>query len=195
MPNIKVDIDADNKPSNFPSPEEILEQWTARLELAEVALNPVELDDIRGVSLVDESGAPYAWLKFGPTITMAEGRTQHFVAQLVNGDATAPVRVPYVYLTFEFGHRGFIAMEFVDGDAPTYDERDVVDAAAAVRFLTRIRAPNSVAGPIGGGLIRHPFFVDRESAVAYPDVDLLEMHVNGVSVAIRLAVPPLLLTP
>ncbi|PIL28114.1 hypothetical protein GSI_09765 [Ganoderma sinense ZZ0214-1] len=184
MPSIKVDIDAPNKPPNFPSADEILQQWRERLRLAEAA-NPGE--HIRGVLLVDGSGAPYAWLKFGPTVTMAEGRTQHFVAQLVNSDAAAPVRVPYVYLTFEFGLRGFIVMEFVDGAAPAYEsERDVADAAAAVRYLTGIRAPNSVPGPIGGGLIRHPFFQDRESAVAYPSVDWLQLHVNRASI-LRLA--------
>lgn len=72
MSSIKVDIDAANKPTNFPSAEGILQQWETRLRLAKAA-NPGE--DIRGVSLVDGSEAPYAWLKFGPTVTMAEGRT------------------------------------------------------------------------------------------------------------------------
>ena len=57
--------------------------------------------EIRGVSLANESGAIYAWLKFGPTVTMAEGRTQNYVAQAINGNPTAPVRVPSVFLTFE----------------------------------------------------------------------------------------------
>lgn len=89
------------------------------------------------------------------------------------------MRVPNVYLAFEFGNRGFIAMEFVDGAAPTYEERDVADAAVAVRFIAEIRAPNSVPGPIGGGRIRHPFFLDRESAVAYPVVGWLRCTSTG----------------
>ena len=112
MSSIKVDIDADNKPPNFPNPEEILAQWRARIALAKAA-DPKAY--IRGVSLVDASGEPYAWLKFGPTVTMAEARTQHYVAQEVNRNSDAPVRVPYVYLAFKFGPRGFIAMEYVDG--------------------------------------------------------------------------------
>ena len=186
MSSIKIDIDVDTttKPANFPSAERILEQWRAGVKLAKAANTNPRGGDIRGLVLVDESsGAPCAWLKFGPTVTMAEGRTQHFVAQRVNSDATAPVRVPDVYLTFEFGFRGFIAMELIDGDAPSdKEEKDAVDAAAAVQFLAEIRAPSAVPGPIGGGPIRHPFFLDRESAVAYPSVGLLQRHVNKASV-------------
>ena len=77
MSDIKVDIDADDKPANFPSSEEILIQWEARFALAQAADPRAH---IRGVSLVDAFGEPYAWLKFGPTVTMSEARTQHYVA-------------------------------------------------------------------------------------------------------------------
>ena len=79
--------------------------------------------NIRGVSLVDASDAIYAWLKFGPTVTMAEGRTQDYIAQAVNSNAAAPVRVPAVFLSFEWDRWGFIVMEFIDGEM--CDDQDV----------------------------------------------------------------------
>ena len=185
MSSIKVDIDADNKPSNFPTPEGILVQWRARIALAKAA-DPKAY--IRGVSLVDASGEPYAWLKFGPTVDMSEARTQHYVAQEVNRNDAVPVRIPYVYLAFEHGREGFIAMEYIDGTVPELNDRDLADAAAAIQFLVSIRAPDLVPGPIGGGLIRHPFFHDRESAVVYPTVGWLELHINRASVAIRFVI-------
>ncbi|CAA7265745.1 unnamed protein product [Cyclocybe aegerita] len=142
------------------------------------AANPTS--DIRGVSLVDGSGATYAWVKFGATITMAEGRTQNYVAQVVNSSVNAPVRIPSVYLTFEWDDWGFIAMEFVDGITPEYNERDIAAIAAAVQFLVDIKGPDLVPGPIGGGPIRHPFFLDRESAVSYSSVDWLQQHINNI---------------
>jgi len=187
MTSIKMDIIANKELASFPSAEEILSQWKTRYKVAREA-NPGS--EIRGVSLVDESGAIYAWLKFGPTVTMAEGRTQNYVAQVVNGDATAPVRVPSVFLTFESNRWGFIVMEFIDGE--TCDDQDSNDVAIALQFLVNIEGPNSVPGPIGGGRIRHPFFIDRESEVPYDSVGLLQAHVNSVSVTIRLAFHPLL---
>ena len=79
-------------------------------------------------------------------------------------------------------------MEYIDGAAPGLNDRDLADAAAAIRFLVTLRAPDLVPGPIGGGLIRHPFFHDRESAVVYPTVGWLELHINRASRTIRLAI-------
>ena len=181
MSAIKIAIDADNKPANFPSPEEILSQWKRRLALAKAA-NPKSYYTTRGVSLVDASGEPYAWLKFGSIpVIIPEARTQHYIALEVNRSTDAPLRVPYVYLAFEFGSQGFIAMEYIDGAALELNDRDFADAAAAVQFLASIRGPDLVPGPIGGGIICHPFFFDHEAEVVYPTVGSLQRHVNGVS--------------
>jgi hypothetical protein len=169
-----------------------MKQLKTRLALAKAA-DPG--GDIRGVSLVDSAGQPYAWLKFGSNVTMAEARTQHYVAQVVNGNASAPVRVPYVYLAFKLGVLGVIVMECVDGDAPTFSDRDLADAAAAVQFLANIKAPNLVPGPINGGQVQHPFFRDGESPVPYPTVDWLQLHVNNASFAICFAIPWLINLP
>ena len=72
--------------------------------------------------------------------------------------------------------------------APGLNERDLADAAAAIQFLVTLRGPDLVPGPIGGGLIRHPFFHDRESAVVYPTVGWLELHINRASVAVRFGI-------
>lgn len=128
-----------------------------RLSLARAA-DPGGGHDVRGVALVDASERPHAWLKFGSTVTMAEARTQLYVARVVNGDDAAPVRVPTVYLAFEYGHRGFIAMEYIDGAAPKFNKKDVSDTAIAVQYLASIRAPDAVPGPTGGDLIYHPIF-------------------------------------
>jgi len=178
MTSIKIDIIANKEPTSFPSAETILSQWKTRYRMAREA-NPGS--EIRGVSLVNESGAIYAWLKFGPTITMAEGRTQNYVAQVVNGNVAAPVRVPSVYLTFESDGWGFIVMEFIDG--ATCDDKDSGAVAIALQFLVSIEGPDSAPGPIGGGRICHPFFINRESEVAYASVGLLQEHVKNVSVA------------
>lgn len=87
MSKIKLDIVADNKPNNLPSAEEIIQQCKT-CALANAANST---SDKCGVSLVDESkdGAACVWVKFGPSITMAEARTQQYVAQVVNGDDAA----------------------------------------------------------------------------------------------------------
>ncbi|KDQ57418.1 hypothetical protein JAAARDRAFT_78615 [Jaapia argillacea MUCL 33604] len=177
MSNIKFDIVVDNKPNSLPSAEEIIQQ--CRTHALANAANSTSYK--RGVSLVDESkdGAPYAWVKYGRSITMAEARTQHYVAQVVNGDDDAAVvRVPYVYLSFESHGRGYIVMEFIDG--VICSDADAKLVAAAVQFLATIRGPTTQPGPIGGGPICHDFFIERESSLTYSSVGLLEKHINGI---------------
>jgi hypothetical protein len=131
MSKMKLDIVADNKPNNLPSAEEIIQQCKT-CALANAANST---SDKRGVSLVDESkdGAACAWVKFGPCITMAEARTQHYVAQVVNGDDAAAVRVPYICLSFESHGWGYIVMESIDG--VICSDADARLVAAAVQFL------------------------------------------------------------
>jgi hypothetical protein len=173
---IEFDIVADNRPNSLLSTEEIIQQCRARA-LANAANST---SDIRGLPLVDESkdGTPCAWVKFGPPTIMAEARTQNYVAQAVNGDATAPVRVPYVYLSFTSHDWGYIVMEYIDGVICSHADARLI--AAAVQFLVNVRAPTAQPGPIGGGPICHDFFIDRESSLTYSSVRMLENHVNGV---------------
>lgn len=116
---------------------------------------------------------------------MGEAPTQGFVAQAINGKANAAVRVPSVYLAFRSGSYGYIVMEYIDGSR--CDDSDAELVAAAVQSLIAIQGPTAAPGPVGGGPIAHRFFVDWESPVTYDSVQLLEEHVNGASVSLRLA--------
>ena len=183
MPRITFDFIANNKPDNLPSAEQIIRRCAEA--------NAVNFrTGLSGVALVGSSqnDAPYAWVKYGRSITMAEARTQQYVAQVVNSNDAAPVRIPAVYCSFESNSRGYIVMELIEGEICSDADAGLV--AAAVQFLITIKGPTEQPGPIGGGPICHNFFVDRESSVTYSSVDLLEKHINGVSG--RLHSPPLL---
>ena len=62
------------------------------------------------------------------------------------------------------------------------DESDIPRVAAAVQYLISIPSPSSTPGPVGGGPIEHPFFIDRTSSIWYESVEELQNHVNVVSV-------------
>ncbi|KAI6139569.1 hypothetical protein BKA82DRAFT_4223110 [Pisolithus tinctorius] len=176
---IKLAIDADNKPVNLPGPEAIIQlcRDAARARFSATNSNS---NYLRGVPLTYESHGATAcvWVKYGPTITMGEALTQHFVAQAINGKADAAVRVPSVYLAFRSRCYGYIVMEYIDGS--TCDDSDAELVAAAVRSLIAIRGPTAAPGPVGGGPIVHRFFADWESSVTYDSVQLLEEHVNRI---------------
>lgn len=180
MANMELVIDADNKPANLPSPDMIIQQSCR-------AQAQVNASNQRGFRLVDESGdnSVCAWVKFGLSITMSEARTQHFVTQVMNDKAGAAVRSPYVYLAFSCNGTGYIVMEYIDGSI--CDNSDARLVADAVESLISIQSPTAEPGPIGGGPIGHRFFMERQSSVTYKSVDLLEKHINGVSVPFHLA--------
>lgn len=181
MPNVEVFINTENKPDNLSDdPEAIVElvrqAWTKPVNL------DLNLNKQRGVPLIDttHSNVPYAWVKYGTSIRRGEARTQQFVAEIVNGDSGYAVRVPVVYLAFQWDDYVFIVMEYIQGSI--CNDSDVPLVASAVRAMIQIKAPTAEPGPQGGGLIEHPFFVEKMASVTYKSVDLLEQHVNGVSV-------------
>lgn len=69
-------------------------------------------------------------------------------------------------------------MEYIDG--PACDDSDAVRVAAAVECLIRVKGPTPAPGPVGGGPIKHRFFVDWDSSLTYNTVQVLEDHVNGI---------------
>ena len=99
---------------------------------------------------------------------MGEARTQRFVSQYLEANDNPAVRAPRVYIPFTCGGFGFIVMECIHGQI--YGDSDVVLVAAAVQSLIAIQSPTSAPGPIGGGLIEHPFVVDRTSSIRYGSV-------------------------
>jgi hypothetical protein len=188
MLQINYHIVANSKPDNLPSAELIVQ--SCRRAWASVANSTAHLT---GIPLVDESQAQAtcAWVKFGQSVSLPEAQTQHYVAQAVNGNVGAAVRVPSVYLAFECENWVFIVMEFIDGQGCHRADAHLV--ADAVRSLFAIRAPahQTTPGPVGGGLICHDFFYDRESSVPYGSVDLLQRHINNVSAPLRLVYRPI----
>jgi hypothetical protein len=92
------------------------------------------------------------------------------------------VRAPCVYLAFQRGSFGYIVMEYIDGKMCDNSDADLV--AAAVQSLIEIKNPSSEPGPIGGGLIQHPFFVDQIASRRYSTFKQLEDHINRASVLI-----------
>ncbi|KAF6757672.1 hypothetical protein DFP72DRAFT_1065464 [Ephemerocybe angulata] len=135
---------------------------------------------IRGTPLIDSTGTPYAWVRFGYSdVYMEDARTQQYVADIVKQDDAAPVRVPAVYSFFksQLG-RGYIVMELIDGEVCSNADADLV--AAAVQYLIAIKAPTDQPGPIGGGPVCHTLFPDVRSSVTYSSVDWLEKHMNGI---------------
>lgn len=117
------------------------------------------------------------------------------------------VCVPELFRAFE--HRGcyFLVMEHVPGktlgqilDEDDNEEAGEVDhsmlygyIAEGIRLLCVKAPPGSSPGPVGGGIIRHPFFNDFEAATPYRDVEMLETHLNKVSIVFHL--PATLISP
>lgn len=136
------------------------------------------------------AGKPRFWVKYGKDFVIrSEGRTQAYVAEIVNANPASIFRVPKVHLGFSRRKRGYIVMDFVQGTTfaqrkspkGNYYKDDIEAVAAAFRQLTNIKMPAGTApGPVGGGLIGHDFFVDCLSALKYPTVGHLEAQINEV---------------
>ncbi|TFK51371.1 hypothetical protein OE88DRAFT_1659344 [Heliocybe sulcata] len=120
------------------------------------------------------------WVKFGPYVDMAEARTQRFVEQFLQDNNNPVVRAPRVYLAFTCENNGFgyIVSEYIDGNI--CDERDIGSIATAVQSLITIPSPSPKPGPVGGGFIEHPFYIERISPICYESVKELQDHVNGI---------------
>ena len=167
-PVVEPFVLAKDMPTNLPQPASIAELCKA---------NGYEST---GLAIMSESqGEPVAWVKYGRHVSLGEARTQAYVAGVVNTGSNANVRVAQVYFTFQVGRVGYIVMEHIAGHQCT--SADVPKVAAVVNYLTTIKGPTLVPGPVGGGPIGHRFFVDWRSDIAYSSVRHLEAHVNGVS--------------
>jgi hypothetical protein len=133
--------------------------------------------------LRDSSHSVIAFVKYGPTVTLSEARTQDWVAKAVNDDPRLNLRVPWVYEAFEISFAGLlighIIMEYIE--APDCDANDSGLAANAIQTLIGLKAGDAVPGPVGGGLIKHPFFPNWCSNYAYDTVEKLSKHINFVS--------------
>ncbi|EDR15387.1 uncharacterized protein LACBIDRAFT_321179 [Laccaria bicolor S238N-H82] len=119
------------------------------------------------------------WVKYGGEISMGEARTQHFVSQYLHNTKCTTVRAPRVYIAFTWKRFGFIVSELIYGKQ--CESSDDVLISDAVKTLISIPSPDSrKPGPVGGGLIGHPFFCHRLADIEYESVEDLEDHVNGI---------------
>ncbi|TFK45776.1 hypothetical protein OE88DRAFT_1639476, partial [Heliocybe sulcata] len=118
------------------------------------------------------------WVKYGYGVTMAEARTQCFVWQYLQDTNNPAVRAPRVYLAFTRKTFGFIVSEYIDGHMCDY--ADIARIIPAVQALISIPSPSSKPGPVGGGLIEHPFFIDSIAPIEYESVKDLQDHINGI---------------
>ena len=168
QPVIERFVLARDMPANLPQPASIAELCTANgYESTSLAIRS------------ESQGEPVAWVKYGMHVSLGKARTQAYVAGVVNTGSNADMRVAQVYFAFRVGRFGYIVMEHISGRQCT--GADARQVAAVVNYLTTIKGPTLVPGPVGGGPIRHCFFVDWQSDIAYTSVRHLEAHVNGVS--------------
>ncbi|KAI0794666.1 hypothetical protein C8Q74DRAFT_1249984 [Fomes fomentarius] len=173
---VTVHIDDEDKPTNIPDYEFIIKQ---SFNLRPHQTNAINLNSVRiTLDARSDHDVSNIWVKFAPSVTMREARTQQFVSQYLEQHNIAAVRAPRVYLAFTWGDFGFIVSEYVDGPMCEYSDIDLV--AAAVQAMLKIPSPSSTPGPVGGGVIEHPFFLERTSDIWYETVEELQRHVNGI---------------
>ena len=184
MPStVNVFINDKDKPANVPNYETIITQC---FDLSPRQATDINISGVR-ITLDNRSDNEVSdiWVKHGDGITMAEAETQRFVAQYLEDNDIPAVRAPRVYLAFTWGDFGYIVTEYINGQM--CGDSDIPLVAAAVQSLITIPSPSSIPGPVGGGLIEHPFFIDRTSSIRYESVKELQDHMNGVSVALSLS--------
>ncbi|KAH8826248.1 hypothetical protein DL96DRAFT_1607559 [Flagelloscypha sp. PMI_526] len=173
---VKVFINDEGKPANLPNYETIIKQCPELLPQQTTAVN------VSGVRIALEKKSELdvnnIWVKFGWGIHMSEAKTQRFVTEYLQDNDISVVRAPRVYLAFMWGVLGYIVMEYIDGDI--CKNSDITLVAPAVQALIDIPSPSLTPGPIGGGRIEHPFFIDRMSSIWYESVEELQGHVNGI---------------
>lgn len=175
-PNVVVFIDNKDKPANIPGYETIIQQCRILRPLQATAIN------INGVRITLEKTSDNEvgniWVKFGGGITVGEAKTQDFVAKYLEDNDNSAVRAPRVYVAFTWGRFCYIVMEYIEGRM--CNNSDISLIAAAVKSLIAIPSPSLTPGPVGGGTIEHPFFVDQRSSISYKSVDDLQAHINGI---------------
>jgi hypothetical protein len=184
---VYICFEDENKPANFPSYATIIQRYREERPRQATDIN------ISGMRLsLDKSSdneVSDLWVKAGANVRVGEAMTQRYVAQQLPSNAITAVRAPHVYLAFTWCGYGYIVSEYIDGKM--CDDSDIPRVVAAVQALISIPSLSSTPGPVGGGLIEHPFFIERTSSIWYESVEELQDHVNGVSVPPCLALATL----
>ncbi|RXW16962.1 hypothetical protein EST38_g8894 [Candolleomyces aberdarensis] len=127
-------------------------------------------------------GPVLAWVKYGPSTSLAEATTQDWVSKTLNANPAQGVRAPRVFDAFLSPHPklprniGYIVMEYID--LPDCDENDFKLVARAMNCLIELESPSSAPGPVGGGEAVNAFFPYWDSGLTYNSVRELEEHIN-----------------
>ena len=152
--------------------------------------------------LVKFTRSPSKWL------LEPEGRNQQFAFNALRTQQQPAAQqglivcVPELFRAFEYRGCYFLVMEFVPGKTlgQILKEDDhkgegqvghsilYKHIAEGIRLLSAKAPPGSKPGPVGGGIIRHPFFNDFEAATPYRDIKMLEAHLNNVSMVPHVSV-------
>ncbi len=150
---VDVFINDEKKPANILSYETIITQCF------DLGPHQATATNISGVRITldkrFDNEVSNIWVKFGRNITMGEAKTQRFVAQYLEANDNPAVRALRVYIAFTWDDFSFIVAEYIDGQI--CGDSDIALVAAAVQSLITISSPSSTPGPVGGGLIEHPF--------------------------------------
>ncbi|KAI0308599.1 hypothetical protein OF83DRAFT_218493, partial [Amylostereum chailletii] len=160
-PKLTICIEKEDKPANMPDYMTIIKKSFEELPRQRTATN------ISGVKLdldqTSDGDVSSIWVKFGVQVAMSAAKTQDYVAHYLESHGITTVRAPRLYSAFTYGAEGFIVTEFIDGQICT--DADARLVAAAVQSLIKIPSPSTTPGPgpCGGGLMEHPFFIDRMS--------------------------------
>jgi hypothetical protein len=127
--------------------------------------------------LYPSSENPSAYTKYGPSVAMGEARTQDYAFKQTKKKDGITIRIPEVYHTCEFDGEACIIMEYIKGK-PVSSGQQVADAVA--QLLSILPPEGSCPGPVGGGIVKHPFFKEAVACEVYKSVRDLQDHINNV---------------
>lgn len=121
------------------------------------------------------------FIKYGFSVKVGEAKNQHYFYKKIRSQCGTAVKIPKIHRAFETRGRTYIVMEHIDIVSCASDE----ERANAVAQLVSIEPPSGAAlGPIGGGPVKHCFFMDNEAPRRYPTVQEMQTYINNVWFAV-----------
>ncbi|KAG8885211.1 hypothetical protein FRB99_004478, partial [Tulasnella sp. 403] len=134
------------------------------------------------------------FVKYGTDSLLEEAKTQEYIFHLAKVDPQAP-RVPEVLDVFAGAFRSaYLVMRrasapslrsWVEEDGLSTAERDhrlgvAIDrTAAAISWLFNLKLPpDTVIGPIGGGMLQHAVFMMEKAPLNFKHIPAIERYLN-----------------
>jgi hypothetical protein len=116
------------------------------------------------------------FIKYGFSVTTGEAKNQQYFYKKTHSQRSITFKIPEIYRAFETKGRTYIVMEYIDIVDYASDE----ERANVIAQLVSIEPPSgAVLGPIGGGTVKHCFFVDNEAPRLYSTVDEMQTYINN----------------